>query len=155
MMQYRISKYNPEFQNERKFEEDDFTSISDVGKVYDGKMISMEDYLEEEVHYVQLLSELASEANLFPFLICDLEKYNDEKKWKESQAITLENFAELFCDCLREDVWCRLNSKQGGFVHFGYDMYVYIGCNLPSERVSATAHLNSLFCEEMISPYHE
>lgn len=42
----------------------------------------------------------------------------------------------------------------GGFVHFGYDYYMYVGVETPCPQAQRLAAQLGLFVEEMRSPYH-
>jgi hypothetical protein len=54
---------------------------------------------------------------------------------------------------LREILWCKLESENGFYIHFGYDYYMYIGGPAPSENSIAYGRQQGLFVEEMESPY--
>lgn len=50
---YRITKYNPANRNDSgNYCGDDWTSISDVGKFYNGELFTIEEYLRVENLYV-------------------------------------------------------------------------------------------------------
>jgi len=53
---------------------------------------------------------------------------------------------------LRENIWCKLVSESM-FVHFGYDLYMYIGCRYFPNNELTIFQEKGLFFEEMNSPY--
>jgi hypothetical protein len=55
---------------------------------------------------------------------------------------------------LREEFCCRLQNA-AGFVHFGWDYYMYIGVPHPCPTAEALALNLGLFVEELDSPYNE
>ena len=44
----------------------------------------------------------------------------------EGTVISLEFVGAMIRQILRDDFWCRLEG-QGGYVHLGWDFYMYIG----------------------------
>lgn len=57
MNYYRITKYNPEFRNEQGFyTKNDWTSISDIGQVFDEGVLTAEDYKQMEDSYIKALN---------------------------------------------------------------------------------------------------
>ena len=52
MYQYRISKYDPQYRDEKEiYCREDWTSYCDIGKLYDGKIFNKDDYIKTETHY--------------------------------------------------------------------------------------------------------
>jgi len=54
---------------------------------------------------------------------------------------------------LREILWCKLESTNGFYIHFGYDYYMYVGSPVSSQRAIDYGKQNGLYVEEMESPY--
>ena len=53
---------------------------------------------------------------------------------------------------LREELWCRLESVDG-FVHIGWDYYMYIGVPHPCPEAELLAEGLGLYPERIVSPY--
>lgn len=51
MKQYRVTKYNPAFRIDGKYTRNEWTSISDIGKNYDGETFTLSAYEKVESHY--------------------------------------------------------------------------------------------------------
>lgn len=163
---FRITKYNPINRNELgKFTADDWTSVYDVGKVYLGSKLTFEKYLFYEEMYIEVI-KIIMESNAQTLRIEDLEKneythFSDlfasgmQKSYnsiENENEISLNNIDLIARSILREIIWCKLVSKSM-FVHFGYDLYMYIGCeNFPCEKLESFKE-KGLFFEEMDSPY--
>lgn len=153
MREYRISKYDPVYRINGIYQRKEWTSIADVGASFDGKILNMGDYLAVEQFYIRLLAFLAEKSKAFPLRIFNLEG-GQEGVWKEGQMIEPGIFSMIAADCLRENCWCRLLSDNF-FIHFGYDYYVYVGCDLTHGEIKNIASRFSLFVEERPSPYHD
>lgn len=75
MKKYNISKYNPEFKdNYGRYLKEDWTAISDIGKVFDGKVLSPEDYLEMENNYIKAVYKIINFYNLKNLKVQDVRK---------------------------------------------------------------------------------
>jgi len=164
---YRITKYNPKHRDcDGHYTIDDWTSISDVGKLFNSKKLSFHSYKLCEDAYINAI-DLLLKTNEIPFLeIVDLEKYGfksyadlDNKNPKDcydnassGQLIHLDDinlFARLI---LREMAWCKLLHGDF-FIHFGYDYYMYVGGVNELKEELITINKSGLFVEKMESPY--
>lgn len=73
MHKYRISKYNPEFRNDKGiYLKDDWTSYCDIGKIYE-KVFTKEDYLNVESKYCDVISEILGQNKIEEMMLQDLE----------------------------------------------------------------------------------
>jgi hypothetical protein len=168
MKSWRITKYNPAFRDERgAYLKDEWTSVSDVGKPYDGAALTFEEYRKTEDAYVSTALSFVSEAGLNALTITYLETYGvaearaddlqgiafDPKLVKQGLALSREAIADVCRLVLREILWCKLESECGFYIHFGYDYYMYVGSPVPSEKAIAHGRQQGLFVEEMVSPY--
>jgi hypothetical protein len=55
---------------------------------------------------------------------------------------------------LREEFWCRLEGADG-FIHIGYDYYMYLGVARQCPGAEALARQAGLFVERFQSPYRD
>lgn len=172
MLSYRITKYNPTFRNSLGwYEKNDWTSISDIGKQFDGKELTFEDYIKIEDAYVQAIMLFMDFLKLNSLTVTYLEKYWKRpipdiyrsktmlelfKKISVGQELDKSEVADIARLMLRETVWCKPESKDKMFIHFGWDYYMYIGsAEKPAESMIATIEKSGLFVEEFESPYLE
>jgi len=52
---HEIVKYKPKFYDEKGvYQKDEWTSFDDVGKVYEGKIVTMEEYLDIENRFISI-----------------------------------------------------------------------------------------------------
>lgn len=170
MEYFRVTKYD-----HSKFGTDeylnDWTSVSDIGKTFKGIVLTPEIYTEIENKYIKLLCEFAKENNVSAFNISGLEIYGVEEtldrinslgvlipkgakemiysisKTKKIEGV--ENISALARLILREVLWCKLEHPCM-FVHFGYDYYMYIGCN---KKISENRYIDGMYIEPFKSPY--
>lgn len=145
---------------------DDWTAISDIGKVYDNKKFTLSDYLLVEEKYCEAVKSMMSEVKTDSLRIKELEKNHHPSK-SEEDSDELKKMYDLLeegmpisnCNVplavkliLRENIWAKLVSKEIE-VHFGYDYYMFICSSRPSKKSITQITENGLFVEEMESPY--
>lgn len=153
MHQYRICKYDPLFRINGAYTRDEWTSISDVGSVYDGHEFTMAEYEQAEQQHIDFLVNLAERDDAFPLTIRDFDSQGTKCQWCNGMEIHRDQLPALLRDVLRERCWCCLGSAEF-FIHFGYEYYLYVGCSFTDEAITALAHEHALYAEAMVSPYH-
>lgn len=171
MTHWRISKYNPRYRNEKgEYQQEEWTSFHDIGKWYDDKEFTFTDYVATENAYIYTVLLFMKEANITTLTVKQLEKNNNISLEKNPLGYT-EEMIELFESLqegivlgikdiehlcrfvLRERLWCKLESDNTMFVHFGYDYYMYIGCLSHSVKIVQLIEKAGLSIEKFESPY--
>ena len=152
MTEYRITKYNPINRINGVYMADEWTSFSDIGKVFGDTILSQDDYLKTEQAYIDCCIELIEKAKISKLYIKQAEYYTENVRFSSSISNTQE-IHQVITACLREQCWLKLTSKDF-FIHFGYDYYMYIGSSLPTESVIEAATHHGLYCEQYSSPYN-
>lgn len=127
MISIRVSKYNPIFRDENGFyKKNEWISYYDIGKCFDGEVLTKEQYLAVENGYLSVIKNL---YEIYPSLILHIEGLEQIDKtaggWQDADDISKDKVEELVREILREKVWCKLINKNVE-VHFGYDYYMYI-----------------------------
>ena len=177
MRSFRITKYNPSYRNnEGEYIKEDWTSISDIGKIFCNKEFSAKDYFTTENMYIDSILKVMNYIKLDKLEVAGLEKnfsYEEDvssyrEKYKEHYPEEMEYIFESICDTknlytkevemisrliLREHIWCKLQIENVMFLHFGYDYYMYIGCHLDLETINQLIGETGLYVEEKESPY--
>jgi hypothetical protein len=145
---HRITKYNPDNRDEKgSYKVDEWTSISDIGKEFNGIRFTYDDYISIEEKYISSIREFINYFDLKEFEIKNLEWY-DRGEWNKyslhlkelfkelpnKKTILIGELEDLARLMLRECVWCDLEIGDKG-IHFGYDYYMYFGTGkkLPEE----------------------
>ena len=125
----KISKYDP-----ASPETFDWTSVSDFS---DGDLSPH--YLLVELRYLRAISAALSETDTSEMDIIDVSRNTDDLP-VELEAIILSCHAEgleiieVARSCLREKIWCRLESAAIS-IHFGYDFIMYFEGEVGSENL--------------------
>jgi hypothetical protein len=153
--QYRVTKYDPSLREATgAYTGCDWTSRSDIGRVFDCGMLSEEMYLKVENSYLSALKSFLDEAGIESLELKGLERRDtlaDDSLQEGNLTITQSlDFARL---ALREEAWGKLVVPGKAYVHFGSDYYMYIGVPSKCERSIAIACDKGLFVERVRSPY--
>lgn len=154
MYTYRICKYDPQYRGkDGAYLRDEWTDYSDIGSLFQGKVLAESEYLLVEQNYISCISAIMQNSKVETLRIRELEK-RESKTWKNGQSVSDHSLARLISDCLRSKCWCKLIGNHA-YVHFGYDFYVYVGCQLPLEHVESICENHNLFCNAQESPYND
>ena len=173
MKQYRITKYDPLNRNEQgHYLYDHWTEFSDIGKTLEGEIVTIEKYLEVEADYINAIIDILKENQIKYLRVVGYDKrgrqqsIKDNKgKWfhrSEFETIDLSEDKKVSIDEI--EVICQMMFRYYGhlsleinnlaFVHYGFDMYVYVGVKNISEDLRKKLNQTSIFIEEFQSPYY-
>ncbi len=143
---YRVSKYDPTYRANGIYQKDEWTAISDIGRVYADKMFTEDDYLAVEQSYIDFVLCVCNLQKINIVTVKNLENHNN-LAWKNGQKLNLQESVAFIKSCLREQCWGRLVSKKFVF-ETGYDYYMLIQSNLSLDTMEQLAHQCHLFVEE-------
>jgi hypothetical protein len=166
MHQWRITKYDPRSRNHKgAYYPDDWTSASDIGKMFNDRRFELDDYLAMENRYVSAAMHFLEKSGLSSLVVVGLETGSavrghslDELllqglELQEGQRLSGDELARACRLNLRELLWCKLEEPGKFFIHFGYDYYMYVGSFYPCPESVRHAREIGLFVESMPSPY--
>ncbi|WP_254510987.1 hypothetical protein [Anatilimnocola floriformis] len=122
MHEFRVTKYNPQFRTPRgTYSRSEWTSRSDIGRVYEGVELTLAEYQRVEDAYLGAAAAFLSEAQVAQVTVCGLElALIDYPPVAEGEQLTIEQLREALRGVLREEFWCRFEADNA-FVHVGYD----------------------------------
>ncbi|WKA60313.1 hypothetical protein QWY16_09480 [Planococcus shenhongbingii] len=154
----RVTKYDPKNRdaNGHYILVDEWTSISDVGRSYEGQVFTMEQYRTIEEKYIQAVEVLIRKTGTTHLKLLSLENHSNETDLDlaEGKTIPRRLVKEVVRMILQEKVWSKLVAKNQFEIHFGYDYYMYfIGESLTDEVIEEFRKIDGLYVEEVPSPY--
>jgi len=156
LKEYRVTKYNPALRDPNgAYHGDDWIMFSEIGQSFRGVILTMEEYRRVENAYITAALAFLSEGNIAALRVVGLE--NSRKRrldFAEGSILPGEKLSEAFAEVLRGELWCRFQADDG-FVHFGWDYYMYIGVPHRCPRAEHTASKLGLYVEEFVSPHHD
>lgn len=151
MTEYRITKYNPTNRIDGVYIIDEWSSFSDIGKVFGSIILSEDVYLKTEQAYIDCCIELIEKAKISKLYIKQAEYYAENVHFPSSIS-NAQEISQVITACLREQCWLKLTAKDF-FIHFGYDYNMYVGSSLPAKSITETVAQKGLYCEVYPSPY--
>lgn len=154
MHEYQISKYNPQYRVDGVYVQNEWTSESDIGKVFTDGILTRQKYDAALDRYVACAMDILRNARSDQMIISDIEIYKDDVLWNENEIVKEYRLALVIYDCMHEKCWCRLSNGEI-FLHFGYELYMYIGCDIEYDKLSSICAQYNLFAIERQSPYKE
>lgn len=161
----RLSKYNPALRDDGgAYRGSDWTSVSDIGRIFRGSELTEDLYLHTESCYLEVLESLLLDGKCHTLRVRELERTGAPRKVTqalassdslvEGQLVSGGFLERIVRACLREEVWCKLEATTSSCaVHFGYDYYLYVTGIVPSRRTLELAQAHSLFIDNVASPY--
>lgn len=156
VFEFRVTKYDPSRRDARGgLIGDDWTSFSDIGKSFSDGLLTQEGYSQVEDAYVTASASFIRESGVPTLSIVGFENHAAANlPFGESTALGASDFGTVVRSLLREEYWCRLESI-GGFIHVGWDFYMYIGVQRPCPLAVAETERLGLFVEPFHSPYRD
>jgi hypothetical protein len=152
--EYRVTKYNPAFRDSAgAYIRDDWIVFKDIGKSFGGVILTREEYERVEDACVNAALAFLTEADLTSMTVEGLENHRGHQlSFQEGSILPLPQVGDVIRRVLREQFWCRLEGT-GGFVHLGWDYYMYIGVPHECPAAQTQAIELGLYVERFCSPY--
>jgi hypothetical protein len=153
--QYRVTKYNPAFRNQSgAYTRVEWTSVRDIGRTYSDGLLTTEEYERVEAAYIKAALSFLSESGISSVRVAGLENSRRQPlDFDNDSVLAVDRIEEIIRRILREEFWCRLEGSEG-FIHFGWDYYMYIGVPHPCSAAQARTAELGLFVERLDSPYN-
>ena len=159
-----ITKYNPIYRNKLgHFQRDEWTSISDIGKVYNGKIFTYSDYEHFEDLYLKAIFNLMSFFGSKEIKIIHLFKYSQEEYFdhydnknlydvfnslKKNDVITdlslIEKLIKLRLRELIAELEILIDEDSNSKILFGFDYYMYLQTRTDKDLLSIKQKIEDL-----------
>lgn len=157
---WRVTKYNPVNRNEKGvYLLDEWTSFSDIGKLFYGNKLTIYEYEKYEKAYIDTILEFMACNEIENLKVLELEKYDEENvdeiinDINDGMILSKEQIKIVAHHILREKIWCKLVFDEIFYVHFGYEFNMYIGCEKKCKKTIRQVEDNNMFVESIKSPY--
>jgi len=154
--EYRVTKYDPALRAPTgEYKSDDWIMFSQIGQSFRGAALTEQEYKRVENAYVQAALAFLNESGIAALRVVGLENpRKSQLEFAEGSLLPQESLSDVFGRILRNEFWCRFQADDG-FVHFGWDYYMYIGVPRRCPEAEQTASELGLYVEEFTSPFHK
>lgn len=151
--EFRISKYDPAYRVNGAYTRNEWTSIHDIGRSFDGVVFTDNEYYNAEHRYLSFIRELLLILDAPKLQLEGLEDPYSRCPYPDKSVLcAADDILSVAQGCLREQYWCRLESSELSF-HFGYDYYLYVKSPIQADQMIKLASEFHLFPENIPSPY--
>lgn len=155
LLWYRITKFDPVGRDASgAYTRDDWTSVTDVGSVFGGEILARSEYDRIETLYSDAVTCFANAANVAFLEIAEADGRASNEGFPTGARVAVGNLDTVIRRVLREEMWCKLVSPEM-CVHFGFDLYMYVGLRRALSSAVQCVGESGLFIEHGIqSPYN-
>ena len=154
MKHWRVTKYNPSYRDSSgAFRRDDWTAYDDIGRAFQGVVLTTAEYERMEDRYIRTAMHFAHEAGVSELTAVDVETRTPDFYLPDGMPVNIHSVPSIVRAILRSQAWCKFECRQFFYLHFGYDYYMYIGCQLDLPASIEFAVKSGLFVEDCASPY--
>lgn len=151
MLEIRVSKYDPAQRVNGVFLGDEWTGISDVGRIFNGKKFEYAEYEQVENRYLQFIKKVCVHLGVYQMKITQTDGFGGNKKPEGAILANSDEIMQALKDCLREKCWYVLSAKNLT-IYVGYDYYLHIYSLLDFQVVNDIASEEGLFAERLDAP---
>ncbi len=165
MIGYRVTKYDPRNRNEKGwYMKDEWTDYSDIGSSFDDKVFTVEDYINIENKYINVLTNLMKKIGVeyLNFNQGKLELVDEDdnstedmkriyKKINITKKVIMKEVPDMVRLILRNCIWGTLKSDKME-VHFGWDYYMYIGLEKYDDTLMNQITPKGMYWERYVLP---
>ena len=167
---HEIVKYSPQnYDSNGIYTTDEWTSMWDVDKKFDGKLFTLEEYLRVEQRYVSVILSIMKAMNCkymtIQYLEADKEYitssiksskfYNIDSELlkslpllEENRRIHISKITDIIRLSLREYIYVVLRNKEHKLhIKFGYDYYLNVSCPLNYDTLKNIVYREGLYLD--------
>ena len=158
-----IVKYSPEHYKDGVYTKDEWTSILDICRTFDGKKLYLPEYLETETRYANTIVDIINHLKINEVILQQSYKrktyltlpygnlpFNSSidyiNRTKSQSVIPVEQVPAIVRLSLRN--WGYFPFYSAGHelaVDFGYDFYMYVHTSMDLQELNGIVRANKLF----------
>lgn len=144
---WRLSRYESQLRM-RDSPWESWIGYSDVGQVFNGIVLTAEEYVRVENLYIDAVTRFALDASAELFTVARIGHQTGSFSLFEGQTLLRSDLAPVVRGNLRETLDCTLEDvQQACQIEFGYDLYMGIAATAPCERAVAETAWSGLHVE--------
>lgn len=149
---HEIVKYKPEYYDENgEYPKDEWTNYSDIGKVYEGKIVTMADYLDVENRFIDITRAILEAAGC-SFITLGYVEARRRKGLKEGMRVRVQEIDSFLRLVLRGKAYIVfINRSKGVQFDFSNDvLYMHLNCRIPDNELRAIVESRGLYLDPRV-----
>lgn len=146
---HEIVKYEPQYFDETGvYRKDEWTCFFDIGKEYEGKVVTMEDYLAIENRFIAVARAILIESGC-TYVTLGYVEPRRRKGVKEGMRVRVLQIDEYIRLALRGKYYIVfINGSKGVQFDFSEDvMYMHLFCRIPDEKLREIVESRGLYLD--------
>ena len=156
MFYWQITKYDPQNRDaDGVYLKDEWTGYGDIGRIFEGKVLTLEDYVKAEEMYIKAVLFFMKCLDIDTLKVISLEQYGKSPKSVTAEGVRIKNntfyakekIAFIIKSILRCKFWCMFESENIR-IRFDYNYYMRLACTMPCTSTIAQIELLGLFVQE-------
>ena len=149
---HEIVKYEPRYYDENgAYQKDEWTCFSDVGKEYEGKVVTMEDYLDVENRFINITRAIL-EASGCKYITLGYMEARRRKGLKEGMRVRVQDIDPFLRFALRGKAYIVFINKSKN-IQFDFDndvLYMNLNCRIPNDELRAIVESRGLYLDPRV-----
>jgi len=150
MKEYCITKYDPQYRINGIYTRNEWCG-KDIGKEFVDGVLTLEEYESTLMRYAMCATEILKHLGIDHTKLVRVEKHGKIRPPKENTIVPTDKVGAIIYDCLDEKYWCSIEAENA-YIRTDYNLYMYIGCNLEIDEISAICERQKMFAVE-VEPY--
>ena len=158
---HEIVKYEPQYYDENGvYQKDEWTYYGDIGKEYEGRVVTMEDYLDVENRFIDITRTILETAGCTYITLGYVEVLGKRRSieamrrmgLKEGMRIRVEKIDSYLRMSLRGEAFIVfINSRKGVQFDFSEDvLYMHLYCRIPEEELRTIVETRGLYLDPRV-----
>jgi len=161
----QLKKFNPAFYDNNVYQKDEWTDICDIGKLFDGIMLTQKEYLRVESAYLHCFEYIMDQCNIQKLQVLrgglDIEETDNYQKYLfgmeadevinfvDKSWINRTDIAKFLRLMVRGLSGYAVTNKKNFFIWGTGDLYFHLGVDASIEVFMEEIHKNDLFLEKL------
>ncbi|MBQ3207619.1 MAG: hypothetical protein IJN30_00090 [Bacteroidales bacterium] len=148
---HEIVKYSPEYYDENGvYQRNEWTAFSDIGKEYEGKVVTKEDYLDVENRFIDITQSILKAAGCTYITLGYI--YSRRKNLKEGKRVRISDIAPYIRLALRGKAYIVfINSKRNIQFDFSEDyLYMHLYCRISDSQLNSIVESRGLYLDPRV-----
>ncbi len=143
---WRVCRYEEQLRGQKGWES--WIGMSDIGERFNGIVLSNQEYVRVENTYIAAVVRFAAVTSASLFRVAFLGSQDADYALSPGQLVVRSDVGPIVRGNLRGELDCTLEAVNGRLqIAFGYDLYMYVGADIPCETAVAGAEEDGLWLE--------